>query len=404
MTTINSRSGRITVLVVLAVVGACLLPPDSLAQAPESSTPFYLGADISSLAGGWGGGFGGRRGRSITYQENGQEDTEFAIMAKHGWNAFRLRVFVSPVRRAPNNSLENTLPLAKQIKEAGAAFMLDIHYSDTWADPQHQETPEAWRDLDVAGLEKQVEQYSRDVITQLREAGAMPDMVQVGNEITGGMLWPLGYVKVPPSEVKLDAGEIRGPFPETYDDATQWSNLIRFIKAGVRGVRVGAAGKPVQIVMHIDCGGDWPTTKWWLDHLTEAQVDYDVIGQSFYPRWHGTPTLLQQNLLETARRYKKPIMVVETGYSQSGGDQVMEANEYSLWPGTQEGQLQFMVDLVNTVKQAGGTGVFYWAPEGSRGNGMWNADGTPAPSIFVLENLTKLKNSPASHLPPAPTP
>lgn len=89
---------------------------------------------------------------------------------------------------APNNSLENTLPLAKQIKDAGGALMLDIHYSNTWADPQHQETPVAWRDLDVAGLEKRVEEYSKDVITQLKNAGAMPDMVQVGNEITGGML------------------------------------------------------------------------------------------------------------------------------------------------------------------------------------------------------------------------
>ncbi|MBN1361202.1 MAG: glycosyl hydrolase 53 family protein [Sedimentisphaerales bacterium] len=400
MKTFISHSRGVSISVTILAAVAYFLPAPSSAQTPAEPSTFYLGADISSLAG--GRGFGGGRGRSIVYQENGQEGTEFAIMAKHGWNAFRLRVFVSPVRMAPNNSLENTLPLAKQIKEAGAAFMLDIHYSDTWADPQHQETPVAWRDLDVAGLEKQVEAYSQDVITQLREAGAMPDMVQVGNEITGGMLWPLGYVKVPPSEVKLDAGRIRGPFPETYDDATQWSNLIRFIKAGVRGVRAGGADKPVQIVMHIDCGGDWPTTKWWFDHLTEAKVDYDVIGQSFYPRWHGTPTLLQQNMLETARRYGKPIMVVETGYPQSSGDQVMASNQYSLWPGTQEGQLQFMVDLVNTVKRTGGTGVFYWAPEGSRGNGMWNPDGTPAPSIFVLDNLTKLMNSPASRLPAAP--
>jgi arabinogalactan endo-1,4-beta-galactosidase len=380
-----------------ALAALCLAAP--LFAQTTSPSKFYLGADISSLS----AGGGGRRGPSV-YQENGQQSTEFAVMMKHGWNAFRLRVFVSPVRMAPNNSLENTLPLAKQIKEAGATFMLDIHYSDTWADPQHQETPVAWRNLDAAGLEKQVEDYSKDLITQFKNAGAMPDMVQVGNEITGGMLWPLGYVKVTPSDVKLDAGQIRGPFPESYDEAKQWDNLIRFIKAGVRGVRAGAGDKPVQIIMHIDCGGDWPVTKWWFDHLADAKVDYDVIGQSFYPRWHGTPTLLQQNLIETSRRYKKPVMVVETGYAQSGGDAVMSQNKYSLWPGTQEGQLQFMVDLVNTVKRVGGTGVFYWAPEGSRGNGMWNADGSPAPSIFVIDNLVKLLSSPGNHLPPAPTP
>ena len=400
MKTLISRSRGVLIPAIFLTLIGWLMPANSFAQPGQAQSKFYLGADISSLAGGRGGG----RGGATVYQENGQEGTEFGIMMKHGWNAFRLRVFVSPVRSAPNNSLENTLPLAKQIKDAGGRFMLDIHYSDTWADPQHQETPLAWRDLDVAGLEKRVEEYSKDVIIALKNAGAMPDMVQVGNEITGGTLWPLGYLKVPPSDVKLDAGQIRGPFPEPYDEAKQWSNLTRFIKAGVRGVRAGAGGSPVQIVMHIDCGGDWPVTQWWFDHITDAKVDYDIIGQSFYPRYHGTPALLQKNILESSRRYKKPVMVVETGYPQSGGDQVLTQNKYNFWPGTEEGQLQFMVDLVNTVKRAGGTGVFYWAPEGSRGNGMWNPDGSPAPSVFVLDNLTKLMGGPASRLPPAPAP
>ena len=95
-------------------------------------------------------------------------------------------------------------------------------------------------------------------------------------------------------------------------------------------------------------------------------------------------------------------MVVETGYPQSGGAPITAANKYNLWPGSQAGQLQFMVDLVNTVQRAGGTGVFYWAPEGSRGNGMWNPDGSPAPSVSALDNLTKLKGNPESRLPAAP--
>ena len=175
-------------------------------------------------------------------------------------------MFVSPVRAAPNNTLENTIALAKEIKSSGSTFLLDIHYSDTWADPQHQETPVAWRALDADGLEKQVEEYSKDVITQLNAAGCMPDMVQVGNEITGGALWPLGHVMVPPSDVKTDAGRIQ-PLPDPYDDAKQWSNFTRFIKAGVRGVRAASVDHPVKIVIHIDCGGDWPVTKWFFDHF-----------------------------------------------------------------------------------------------------------------------------------------
>ena len=436
------------VLLLGFALGVWLAPVGTRAQSQPGT--FLLGADISNLSSGRGGrgfgaGFGQRRAANGTnapgtnaaavpaprrggfptaYRENGQTNSEYAIMMNHGWNVFRLRVFVDPVRSAPNNSLSNTIPLAKQIKAAGAKFMLDIHYSDTWADPQHQETPLAWQDIDtdhtnqlslrefqnmltnygtwpaervnrdMAALEKRVEDYSAEVITQLKQAGAMPDMVQVGNEITGGMLWPFAHVKVPPSGVKLDAGRIQ-PLPDPYDDAKQWEHLIRLVKAGVRGVRTGADG-PVQIVIHIDCGGDWPVTKWYFDHLTAANVDYDIIGQSFYPNYHGTPDLLQQNIVACAKAYHKPFIVAETGYAKTGGDALMSQRKYNLWPGTPEGQLQYMADLVNTVKRApGGMGVFYWAPEGA----LWNSDGTPAPSVSVMEHLS-LTNAPESHLPP----
>ena len=105
-------------------------------------------------------------------------------------------------------------------------------------------------------------------------------------------------------------------------------------------------------------------------------------------------------MFECDRRYHKPFLVAETGYSQSGGQQ-LTTRKYMQWPGTQQGQLQFMVDIVNTVKRApNGLGVFYWAPEGrGNGNGMWNSDGTPAPSIFVLDHLKDLTTQPASQLP-----
>ena len=369
---------------------------EAAAPKPDAPAPAFtwLGADISALAGGRGARGGPARGPA-TYQENGQPDSEIAIMMRHGWNAFRLRVFVSPFRNAPNNSLENTIALAKQIKAAGANFLLDIHYSDTWADPQHQETPLAWRTLDTGALERQVEEYSRDTIAQLKAAGVMPDMVQVGNEITGGTLWPLGHVRVPHSDVKNDAGRIQ-PLPDPYDDSQQWSNFTRFIKAGIRGVKQGAGDSPVKIVIHIDCGGDWPITQWFFDHFQQAGVDYDIIGQSYYPRYHGTLEGLQQNMIESMRRYHKPTMVVETGYPQSGNLTL----PYMIWPASKEGQLQFMADLVNTVKRNHGLGVYYWAPEGrGGGNGMWNADGSPAPSISVLDHLDALTTQPASHLP-----
>jgi arabinogalactan endo-1,4-beta-galactosidase len=376
-------------------MAAALAVQSCSTEGRRTKAPFLLGADVSALA--------SRPGLAATFREDGKPDSEIAILERHGWNTFRLRVFVDPVRQAPLNSLANTIPVAKEIKSSGALFLLDIHYSDTWADPQHQEIPMAWRSMDVGELEKKVEDYTADVIRQLREAGAMPDMVQVGNEVTGGMLWPLGHVRVPPSTVKLDAGAIQA-LPDRYDDAAQWDNFTRFLKAGIRGVRDGSGAAAPKIVIHIDCGGDWPVTRWFFDHLARAGVDYDIMGQSFYPFYHGTPEELRDNLLECGRAYHKPFMVAETGYSQSGGDAVMKQRKYNLWPGTPQGQLQFMADVINTVRDAGGIGVYYWAPEGrtpGSGNSIWRADGSPAPAVSVLVNLSRLTARPASHLPAA---
>jgi arabinogalactan endo-1,4-beta-galactosidase len=399
MTLPDSGDPRVTNVRTLMLIAAagCLFALPSEAQTDRAGRDILLGADVSALA--------SRPALAGVFTENGQPDSEIGILAKHGWNTFRLRVFVDPIRQAPANSFANTVPVAKQIKASGALFLLDIHYSDTWADPQHQETPVAWRSLDTGQLEKKVEDYTADLIRRFRAAGAMPDMVQVGNEITGGMLWPLGHVRVPPSSVKLDAGAIQA-LPSPYDDAVQWDNFTRFLKAGIRGVRMGSGSAVPRIVIHIDCGGDWPVTHWFFDHLAKAGVDYDVIGESFYPFYHGTPEDLQTNLLECDRTYHKPFLVAETGYAQSGGDVLMKERKYNLWPGTPQGQLQFMADVINTVRRVpGGLGVYYWAPEGralGAGNSIWTADGNPGPAVSVLGDLQELEARPASHLPEAP--
>ena len=432
MTNPSARRHRGATLV--AMLGVAFMPAMSFAQARPSDV-FYLGADISFLAGrrppatppdstatSAPPAVSSARARraAFVYRDNGVESTEYAIMRKHGWNAFRLRVFVSPVRNAPNNTLENTIPLAKAIKEAGGTFMLDIHYSDTWADPAHQDTPVAWRGLDAAGMEQKVEEYTRDVISQLEAAGAKPDMVQIGNEITGGLLWPLGHLRVPGSKLRQsDVESTRGEFIEPYDEATVWANVTRFLKAGIRGVKAASGSMPPKIILHTDTGADWQVTRWWFDHITAANVDYDIMGLSFYPKYHGTLAMLQENMIESQLRYGKPFMVVETGYVQNDSNAmsppeaiarpVLSAKTpkekgFMQWPGTPQGQLQFMADIVNTVKRNGGLGVFYWAPEGSWGDGMWRPDGSAAPAIHVLEHLDALKARPASRIPPAGRP
>lgn len=369
--------------IVLLAIG--LMGSDALAQATTLSSKFVLGADISGLD---APGRGGRRPR--VYQENGKPSDELTILMNHGWTAFRLRVFVSPVRNAPNNSLQNTIALAKRIKASGATFLLCIHLSDTWADPQHQEIPVAWRKLDFDGLEKQVEAYTYDVVKQLKDAGAMPDWVQVGNEITRGTLWPMAQVQIP--------GSTAYPPPQPYDEARQFDRLTRILKAGIRGVKSAAGETQPRIAIHIDQGANWQVTQWFFDHLNQAQVPYDIIAQSFYPPWrHGTLEQVWENMNQCARRYNKDFLIVETGYGRSR----VPNNPYLFWPATPQGRLQYMVDVVNTVRKGpNGLGVFYWAPEFD----VWNRDGSPGPAVFTLDHLATLTTRPSSHAPAAVNP
>ena len=336
LATASDRTGfRNSALVAIVLVLSCVAPAAAQAQAKSRLSKFFLGADVSAIAAPRGGGRG-----PLAYQEDGKPGEEWEILKRHGWNLFRLRVFVSPVRSAPNNSLENTIPLAKKIKAAGATFLLDLHFSDTWADPPHQDIPVAWRGMDIDGLEKARKKHAYDTIKALKDAGAMPDMVQIGNEITRGAAWPVAQLQIP--------GSTQHAPPQPYDEAKQFANLTRLLKAGIRGVESAAGKTRPRIVIHIDQGGHWGTTQWFFDHLNAAKVKYDIIGQSFYPPWgHGSLEDLWNNMNQCAKRYRKDFAVVETGYmaSRTGGD-----NKFMIWPVTPEGRLQFLVDLMNTVR------------------------------------------------------
>ncbi len=381
----NSRRSLALPFLAAAVIFSCMMRAASPAQPTTQPSNFFLGAAISALEAPGRGGRGPR-----TYQENGKPSDELTILENHGWNAFRLRIFVSPVRNAPNSTLENAIPLAKRVKASGATLLLCIHLSDTWADPQHQEIPVAWRNLDFDSLEKQVEAYTADAIKQLKDAGAMPDWVQVGNEITRGTLWPMAQVQIP--------GSTQYPPPQPYDEAKQFDRLTRILKAGIRGVKSASGDTQPRIVIHIDQGANWKVTQWYFDHLNDAHVEYDVIAQSFYPPWnHGTLDQLWENLNQCAKKYNKDFLVVETGYGRTR----LRTNPSMKWPSTPDGRLQYMVDLVNTVKKAPhGLGVMYWAPESD----IWNPDGSPGPAVFTLDHLTTLTTRPASLAPAAVNP
>jgi len=366
---------RSNLAIVLVPVFAGLALSMATAQTKSESGKFFLGADISALD-------APTRIPLPAYKEEGIPSDELSILAHHGWNAFRVRVFVSPIRNAPNNSLENAIPLAKRIKASGATLILDLYFSDTWADPHHQDIPATWRLMDIDTLSKQWESYAHDTIKSFKDAGAMPDIVQIGNEITRGTAWPLAQLQVP--------GSNQYNPPQPYDEVAQWNNLTLLLNAGIKGVKDGAGRTPPRIAIHIDQGGNWDTTQWFFDHLEAAHVRYDIIVESFSPpSGHETLDGLLNNMNRCAQRYRKDFLITETGFlpgSVSDSD--------ARWHDTPEGRLQLLVDLVNTVEESPrGLGVLYWSPE----RDLWNADGSAGPGVYALDKLSTLAKRPDSH-------
>lgn len=296
--------------------------------------------------------------RGVVYRDAGQVQDALVILQRRGITCVRLRLFTSSAAQAQSdpynriNNLDYTVALAARVKRAGLQFLLDFHYSDTWADPGKQAKPSAWTNLFFAGLEQRMAEYNSNCITSFKTAGAMPDYVQVGNEITSGLLWP--------------DGRVGGAF----ENAAQWSQLGRLIKAAIRGIRDAAGPQPPKIMIHIDRGGDWKATQWFFDNLRQQQVEFDLIGQSYYPFWHGNLSALRDCLNRTADRYGKPVLVAETAFPWTNSAPVVGI------PATPAGQASFVIELAKIVKgvsQGRGCGIFWWGTEYQRLNSVGTA-------------------------------
>jgi arabinogalactan endo-1,4-beta-galactosidase len=287
------------------------------------------------------------------FRDGGRAGDALAILRAHGSNLFRLRLFVNPDGQDVQvNDIEYTIRMATRVKATGAKLLLDLHYSDTWADPGHQSTPAAWASLSLDSLEQQVETWTGGVITRLKQAGALPDIVQVGNEIDGGMLWPLG--------------EVSGA---QYDTPAQWDQFTRLLKAGIRGIR-NALGPDdsLRIMLHFSQGGSADATQWFFDHMESHGVPYDLIGLSYYPMWHGPLAGLRTNLGRTAQRYGRDIVVVETSYPwRVGGWEGIGTDPFAMtWTASPAGQAGFLRDVIAAVAATPGghgAGVVWWYPE-----------------------------------------
>jgi len=340
---------------VIAILCLRVLAFSTSAHAAE----YAIGADLSFL----------RQAESngTVFKDNGQAKPGLQIFKDHGYNWIRLRLFHTPTR-LPNN-LEYTIATAKDARKLGFRFLLNYHYSDTWADPGKQFLPKAWEGKSHSELVKAVRDYTRDTIVAFREAGVMPDMVQIGNETINGMLWPDG---------KLPAN---------------WDNYAELTKAGIEGVIAGTGPetKP-RIMIHIDRGGDQKKTKAFFDKLHSYGITYDVIGQSYYPWWHGSLNDLRENMLFMANAYRKDIILVEAAYNWKPAEY---ANKLAPFPESPQGQKEFLEE-VNRIVQATpyglGKGVFWWEPAVTGGlarRGFFDAANNALPVISVFDRWAR---------------
>lgn len=326
---------------------------------------YAVGADLSGLK--------QAEDRGFVFKDNNEAKPGLQIFKDHGYNWIRLRLFHTPTMA---QNLQYTIALAQSAKKLGYKFLLDYHYSDTWADPGKQFIPKAWEGMPHTQMVEALFNYTRDTTAAFREAGVLPDMVQIGNEITNGMLWP---------DAKLPAN---------------WDNFADFVKAGIAGVESGKANLPrPRIMIHIDKGGDKVATKDFFDKLNTYKVNYDVIGQSYYPWWHGSLNDLRENLIFMANTYDKDIMVVEAAYNWAPAEYRTSPAPY---PESPEGQREFLEEVNRAVMAAPngrGVGIFYWepavAPRSGRGavggRGFFGPDGNALPVMTVFDKFTRGK-------------
>lgn len=294
------------------------------------------------------------------YFDEGKEADVLTILKNHDVDTVRLRLWHNPKSEdgmpygAGNNDLDATIYIGKKVTEAGMGVLLNYHYSDFWTDPGKQIKPKAWKDMNAEQLETAIYEYTKETLSAILSAGVKVTMIQVGNEITNGLLWPEGMVP-------------------NYD------NIAKFISAGIRACR--EVNELIPIMLHLDAGGNNSLYRRWFDNYIRRGEDFDYIGMSYYPFWHGDLKALEDNMNDIAKRYHKDIYVAEVSMGFTMEDyaeyeklkpeerkgyatrkEIAEKVEY---PMTKEGQKDFVIDFLNRVKNVAegrGKGFFWWEP------------------------------------------
>ena len=340
----------------------------------------YVGGDISCLT--------DNESKKAQYLDfDGKACPALDLFKQEKLNAMRVRLFVNP-SDYPNNdpnccqTLDYVKALGKRIKDAGFKLMLDFHYSDTWADPAKQWTPKSWETLSDEELYTKIYEYTKDVLQQMKDAGATPDFIQTGNEISYGMLWGKeGSSNLKKCYMGKDAN---------------WSRFTTLLKNAGKACR--EICPDAKIILHTERATQTNVLTNFYDKMKTDNVDYDIIGLSYYPVWHNTISTLETAIKILESRYTdKNIMIVEVGYAYSW-EYKGDYNLYSTYEASEAGQKAFTDDLITMLnKHDSVNGLFWWWMEynpypydDTQMKGWWYAplyDGNTGKPLAAMSSL-----------------
>jgi len=302
---------------------------------------------------------------------DGKEVDPLDRFVKNGVSYMRIRLWHNPYTLdgkpylAGNCDFDNFIKLSKLAMSKGFKILLDIHYSDFWVDPAKQTLPKAWANHTFEMLKKDVYDYTLDVLTKAKELGVVVSMIQIGNEITNGMLWPFAKL--------LENGN---------EPRKNYDKLTDFLKMGIKATK--EVFPSCKIIIHLEKSYDNFIYREFFDQLVKYNVEYDIIGASYYPYWHHSFDELFANLADCKNRYHKEIMIMELGYAFTLEDYVKGEKDHLVvrennvntfgmtvnYPFTKEGQKDFIVDFLARAKKEGVSGVFFWEPLLIPGDGI----------------------------------
>ena len=282
----------------------------------------------------------------VYYNFEGEEQDVFQTLAEAGINYIRLRVWNDPYDEngngygGGNNDVETAIALGQRATKYGMKVCIDFHYSDFWADPKRQHAPKAWEDMNLEEKSEALYEFTKDSLKQMIKAGVNVGMVQIGNEINYGM-----------------CGE------------TDKSNVVELLKAGSRAVREISEkyDQDMKIVVHYTRITENVNLYKLVKNLNEKELDYDIIGLSYYPFWDGPLDNMQTVVKRIREEYGKDVVIAETSYCYTSEDGDGAGNSlvgtYDLvegYPATVQGQTSMIRDVFAAASEAGTLGVFYW--------------------------------------------